>query len=237
MTKTIFQINDQYIAYLKNNQETGMGYYFVNGNISNYKPGNCNSLYMIFGGNFLLPLYADPHYCIYDFVGDGGSGASAAGIPFPFDGNIATEPVGFSISKVYSRYELNFLPANYAPKSGVAQLVSSATLSNATTFYRYASLPFDPRLSGNVLAQGTYLTTSSDLGYANTGFAAVGRYALPMPFPASYVFEYELPAGASILVGISIPMFGQSGGGVEVKTVTPLTLTATVKPPTRIDDY
>jgi len=60
----------------------------------------------------------------------------------------------------------------------------------------------------------------------------VGRYALPIPVPASFVFEYELPGtmvlqgGASqptvLQVGTVQPNFGQAGGGVEVKTIAPL---------------
>jgi len=38
-----------------------------------------------------------------------------------------------------------------------------------------------------------------------------------MPLPSSNVFEYEIRKGAELRVGTVAPMFGQSGGGVEVQ--------------------
>jgi len=46
-------------------------------------------------------------------------------------------------------------------------------------------------------------------------FAAVGRYALPNPASASYIFHivtFDRPT----LIGTATPNFGQAGGGVEV---------------------
>src|SRR3990170_4770099 len=73
----------------------------------------------------------------------------------------------------------------------------------------------DPRYYclDDVLA-GTPIPTERD--NADSGFGAVGRYALPIPLPASHVFQYELPQGTTIEVGTVGPNFGQSGGGVEI---------------------
>lgn len=66
------------------------------------------------------------------------------------------------------------------------------------------------------LSKGTYLTTALDKIYANTGFAVVGRYALPVPLPATYCIQYEVPKGTQLKAGTVAPNFGQAGGGVEV---------------------
>lgn len=75
----------------------------------------------------------------------------------------------------------------------------------------------DPAFDGQTLCAGTYLTTLLDHSLTNTGFGAVGRYALPIPAPATHLYQYELPRGTSLGVGTVAPMFGQSGGGVEAK--------------------
>ncbi len=53
--------------------------------------------------------------------------------------------------------------------------------------------------------------------FVNSGSAVVGRFALPMPLPACYIMQYELPAGKTIKVGTVAPSFGQAGGGVEIQ--------------------
>jgi hypothetical protein len=80
------------------------------------------------------------------------------------------------------------------------------------------------------LAKGTYLTTDRDRQYANTGFAVVGRYALPIPIPASNVFEYELPSGTTLAIGTVLPNYGQAGGGVEIRTIADVAAVQSVQP-------
>jgi hypothetical protein len=69
----------------------------------------------------------------------------------------------------------------------------------------------------NTLKKDTYLTSQLDRHHADTGFGSVGRYALPLPIPISTVIEYTLPVGKDIEVGKVAPLFGQAGGGVEIK--------------------
>ncbi|MBI2836672.1 MAG: hypothetical protein HYX75_00010 [Acidobacteria bacterium] len=109
------------------------------------------------------------------------------------------------------------LPPAYIPFSGAIPLLVRVTLTARTLFYRFSRMVIDPCFDGRTLRRGTYLTTESDHGYANTGFAAVGRYALPLPVPASILFVYQLPAGTDISVGTVLPNYGQSGGGVEAR--------------------
>jgi hypothetical protein len=104
---------------------------------------------------------------------------------------------------------------------GAIPLVLQETLPVCTMFVRYISSPRDRRFNRatKTLKKDTYLTSQLDRHHADTGFGAVGRYALPLPIPISTVIEYTLPAGTRIEVGTVAPLFGQSGGGVEIKLV------------------
>ncbi len=85
------------------------------------------------------------------------------------------------------------------------------------SYFRFCSYWKDKRVdqsTGNYLP-GTYATTFTDLPFAPSGFAAVGRYALPSPASARYVFPivtFDKPD----LMGTAAPNYGQAGGGVEV---------------------
>ena len=84
------------------------------------------------------------------------------------------------------------------------------------SYYRYSAYYRDKRVDshGNFLP-GTYATTYPDMHFVPSGFAAVGRYALPNPASARFVFgivTFDRPT----LIGTATPNFGQAGGGVEV---------------------
>ena len=106
------------------------------------------------------------------------------------------------------------------PPTGAHPLLTRRTLTSAERFLRYISSPSDRRFTGSNLLPGTYLTTDLESKTANSGFAAVGRFALPLPVPACTVIEYELSPGTVIDVGTVAPLFGQSGGGVEICVVS-----------------
>jgi hypothetical protein len=69
--------------------------------------------------------------------------------------------------------------------------------------------------TGEILA-GTYGFPESELDFVPTGFAAVGRYALPDLPPACRRFEIRPPAAYTLKCGAAVPLYGQAGGGVEV---------------------
>jgi hypothetical protein len=101
-------------------------------------------------------------------------------------------------------------------------------------------------LTAGALLRGTYLASERELPFIKSGFGAVGRFALPLPVPASYVFEYEVvpsvPAGLKIKVGTVAPAFGQAGGGAEVQTYpgpapAVLPLAVTLVAIQKIDDF
>lgn len=84
-------------------------------------------------------------------------------------------------------------------------------------FRRLSSNQADWRIGqdGSV-AKGTYATTVNDLRATPSGLAAVGRYALPVKLPASYVYHIIPPPNTLILYSTVRPAYGFSGGGVEV---------------------
>ncbi len=127
------------------------------------------------------------------------------------------------------------LPPGYLPAKGAHQLLGSISLAQHTRFFRFTSTPTDHRFSSNTLLKDTYLATDNDRHFVNSGFGAVGRYALPLPMPASYVHDYTIPKGTRLLAGTVAPQFGQAGGGVEVKT-TSVILGVVLNNSTKMDD-
>jgi hypothetical protein len=99
-----------------------------------------------------------------------------------------------------------------------SSLVKNTVLFGNRMFYRYSAFNPDRRVdptTGNFLA-GTYAAPESEVAFIPTGFAAVGRLALPNLQPASHRYVIEAPPGTAVAFGTVAPAFGQAGGGVEV---------------------
>jgi hypothetical protein len=204
-----------------NNPETGMNFQIVetpSGHIAILEDGDA------------LPFYTDIlHYDINDLL---------AGNPIPKIKDALSIVVSIVIpsrSNALSALQTATISPKYTGGAGAVPLVASDILKKDTNFYRFLSSASDPRYIAGQLTAGTYLTTVRDKRYANSGFATVGRYALPIPLPASYVRKYTLPKGTVINVGTVGPMFGQAGGGVEVQL--PAAQTATLVGTSVVSDY
>lgn len=114
----------------------------------------------------------------------------------------------------------------------------SATSGTGEVFVRYSAFRRDFRVdpkNGSVLPN-TYVTTATDAPHVPSGLAAVGRYALPNPAPALYVFTLTPPAGSPIHCGTVAPKFGQAGGGVEVLFTAGFGLQGAVQGPVLIPE-
>lgn len=103
-----------------------------------------------------------------------------------------------------------------APEIVAAPSESAISPRRPYSYYRFSAASQDKRVtaSGDFLP-GTYATTYADFSFVPSGFAAVGRYALPNPVSARFVFQittYDRPTK----MGTATPNFGQAGGGVEV---------------------
>ncbi len=106
------------------------------------------------------------------------------------------------------------------------------------TFLRFSAFRRDRRVNstnGSVLP-GTYATTERDSSLVPSGLAAVGRYALPYPFPALYAYQLSPPPATQIRCGNSAPAFGQAGGGVEVLFSAGCPAATAALPPSTIPD-
>jgi hypothetical protein len=117
-----------------------------------------------------------------------------------------------------------------------SSLVKHVTLTANRTFRRFSAFSPDHRVdpvTGNFVA-GTYAAPESEIAFVPTGFAAVGRFALPNKVPASNHYEIEAPTGTSVDFGTVAPAFGQAGGGVEAyfaNAVTNAALPPKLHPP------
>ena len=84
-------------------------------------------------------------------------------------------------------------------------------------FKRFTAYENDHRIaSDGRLLPSTYATTEEDAKNVLTGQAAVARYALPNPKPASIVWTIKPHKDTFIQYGIAERAYGQPGGGVEV---------------------
>jgi hypothetical protein len=107
------------------------------------------------------------------------------------------------------------------PASIYGHLPFGTTTASDTVIYRWEAFPTSRRITrttgGGTIAADTYAAPASETPFAATGFSAVARFALPNVLPACFRWELQPPANTPIECGASVPLYGQSGGGVEVK--------------------
>jgi hypothetical protein len=112
-------------------------------------------------------------------------------------------------------------PALARPAWIYGHLPFSTTTTPETIIYRWEAFPTSRRIDRTVsppnIAADTYASPASEAPFAVTGFAAVARFALPNLMPACFRWELQPVAGTQLECGASVPLYGQSGGGVEVK--------------------
>jgi len=201
MTKPFARLASVDTYALRDLPESGMGYYILAGRLD-YEQHDRT---LVIAGDRIVPTTDHPSlFTMKDLWNRE---------PFPQQGR-----GGVDLDNLRVTLSTVTLPPGYVATAGAVPLLGSLTLSASTKFYRLIMTGADHRYSAGTLAKDTYLTTELDLQLVNTRFGAVSRYALPIPVPASNLFEYELPAGTVLNVGTVLPNFGQSGGGVEVKT-------------------
>ncbi|MEM1391221.1 MAG: hypothetical protein AAGG45_09080 [Pseudomonadota bacterium] len=94
--------------------------------------------------------------------------------------------------------------------------------SGNEVYYRYEQYPTSLRIDRSdsdkhrIIKPGTYAAPASELPFTPTGLSAVGRFALPSLLPACWRYELRPVAGTVLRYGASVPLYGQSGGAVEV---------------------
>jgi hypothetical protein len=107
-----------------------------------------------------------------------------------------------------------------APTAIYGHLPYHAVTEPDDVFYRCESFPISRRVDrrGNPpkVVPGTFAAPISELLFMSTGFAILGCYAIPSLPPARYRWEIQPAAGTSVRCGLSVPLYGYGGGGVEV---------------------
>ena len=90
-------------------------------------------------------------------------------------------------------------------------LVISTYTTAGNVSWRLSAFANDKRITNNrELVKGSYVTTDADIEVVGSGFAAVGRYALPNPFPSVYAYAGEA-TGHPTRLGTVRPNFGPIG--------------------------
>jgi hypothetical protein len=109
--------------------------------------------------------------------------------------------------------------------STFGHLPYKATARGDEVFYRWEPFPRSRRVNQATgdISPGTYCAPASEVPFVPTGFAAVGRFALPNLSPANWRWEIRPTWGTSYRCGASVPLYGQSGGGVEASFPTGFT--------------
>lgn len=187
--------------------ETGMGFQVIWATVGSKSPKR----YVAFGSTILLPAEN-----IDEFL-DSLKKIASSGIR-KFD-ELEAEPGSFrgKVETMESRLDINvgtqFTQTRlFDPQSVVLKNEKASPMA----YFRFSANPNDPRvLSNGNFTAGTYATTYNDLRMVPSGFAAVGRYALPNPLSARFVYILVTDSTPQ-LIGTAVPKFGQAGGGVEV---------------------
>jgi hypothetical protein len=114
--------------------------------------------------------------------------------------------------------QIPIVPPPPRPAQIYGHLPFRGASGEADVYYRCEPFPTSRRIdqTNRTVASGTYAAPASELPFMPTGLAAVARYALPSLFPARWRWELQPSAGTMIDYGASVPLYGQSGGGVEV---------------------
>ncbi|EKS33885.1 hypothetical protein [Afipia clevelandensis] len=115
------------------------------------------------------------------------------------------------------RYPLPATP--WRPSYVYGHLPFKGLCGGQDVFYRYEQFSKSQRIdraSNRIVKPETYAAPASEKPFTPTGLSAVGRFALPKLLPACWRYELTPVRGTLVYYGASVPLYGQSGGAVEV---------------------
>ncbi|MFK0207700.1 hypothetical protein [Agrobacterium sp. NPDC090283] len=227
----LFRVVDEDQAWLASQPETAMGIQIVRR--MGAFPDN---LFFILGGQVAFRFR--------DYLPDDGEGTplNLDGGPWargdnPFDapvnatqqflawiGELDELPQTITGFSVLPRVEFTLFPIGPFPQPPqpnswtYGHLPFAGTTGTQEVYYRWEPWPVSRRIdqTGGIIAPDTFTAPMSEVQFMPTGFSAVARLALPQLLPACYRWEIRPPTNTPMRCGASVPMFGQSGGGVEV---------------------
>ena len=221
-----FRISSEESDWLTEQPETAMGYQLVGDEFA-----SPNSLTIVLGGQVaiihqdLLDTGHVPVNLLQErWLLTGSLAARKRGFQTWFD---ALQPLPYPVKglKVFPATALTFgsrTSALTAPQPAAltyGHLPFIGVTGSAEVYYRWEPWPNSRRITRNpnLVAAGTFAAPESERVFMPTGFSVVARLALPGLLPACFRWELQPPANTDVHCGAGVPMFGQSGGGVEVE--------------------
>ena len=202
----LLRVGDAAVEALLGQPESGLGYQIVR---------HCAEAYVVFNATVAISLrelreeqLSDSDYELLS--GDpAGENVKSAGL-WDVDRGLQVVYSSFEGGEIADEFGLSFAETVIRPSD------SAVPSQVPRSYYRYSPYSKDRRVTadGNFLP-GTYATTYSDMHFVPSGYAAVGRFALPSPASARYLFSI-VTCKVPSLMGTAAPNFGQAGGGVEV---------------------
>lgn len=120
--------------------------------------------------------------------------------------------------------------AAFVPPMPPPHLPFWAVTNPNDVFYRWEPFPVSRRINqhARTISPGTFAAPESEVGFISSGFSAVARYALPLPFPACWRWEIQpvvtnIRCGALRIVDLSrTRLFSRRCGLKVVDTVAPM---------------
>lgn len=198
-----------------------MGYHFVR---ARWK-SNATTDFLVLGSTYAVPLRPEGELtgvvelAAHGRIDEFGKNSFIEGSlviteDYSTNPDVARASLVNGIMSASSAPSASFSSASIPPPG--ATLTVKKTTSGSDAYVRFSYTRHDPRIGATgVIAAGTYATTMRDGASITSGLSAVGRYALPVPLPAEFVFVLLPPAGTNVHFGAAVPYFGQAGGGVE----------------------
>lgn len=111
---------------------------------------------------------------------------------------------------------------NFAKPPFQKSIKAGTVIFHFSAFSNPLRIPEANGKEGAIVA-GTYFTSESESLHCTSGFAVVGRFALPSNASAHYRHQIILEEDIDVLIGTVLPNFGFCGGGVEIFTLQPIT--------------
>lgn len=213
---SLFRARDYDEEKLASEPETGMDFQLVRGTISGHKANR----FMVIGSRLILPARTrgellDSLQKLTESEATDLDEVPAKRTGFESPPQVIFSMLDGQVREAESGVEV---PGTERPERLIRPQGIVATRTNVPpmAYFRFSANQKDPRVLPNGdFVSGTYATTYNDLGMVPSGFAAVGRYALPSPLSARYMFIIMTNSSPQ-LIGTAVPNFGQAGGGVEV---------------------
>jgi len=148
---------------------------------------------------------------------------------------VAPEPAWSVLAFIHLGPRVPLPGVPYRPSYTHGHLPFHGVCGGSDKYYRYEQFATSKRIDRStncVIAKDTYGAPESERDFTPTGLSAVGRFALPLLLPACWRYELTPVSNTAIYYGASVPLYGQSGGAVEVMFPSPFKNNGPIPAPT-----